>query len=89
MKKEDYLKMLNENEIYKEVLSKTTNSTERRIISAYAEDFIVKFFKDFVGPAQKAIEKDPDVLNKVYSEIEKDLLNTNSGSQDQHNVDTT
>lgn len=88
MKKEDYLKILNENEVYKEVLNRASDSSERRMISAYAEDFIIKFFRDFVSPAQKALEKDPDVLNKVYSEIEKDLLNTNSGSQEQQNVDT-
>lgn len=89
MKKEDYLKILNDNEIYKEVLKKASDKNERRVISAHAEDFIIRFFRDFVDPALNALEKDPDILNKSYSEIEKDLLNTSSGSQETNNVDTT
>jgi hypothetical protein len=89
MKKEDYLKLLNENEVYKEVLKKATDPNEKRVISAHAEDFIIKFFRDFVDPALKALEKDPDILNKAYSEIEKDLINTSSGSQETKNVDST
>jgi hypothetical protein len=80
MKKEDYIKILNENEIYKSVLSQATDSNEKRMISAYAEDFIIKFFRNVVDPAKKILEKDPDALNKAYLEFEKSLIN--SGSQE-------
>lgn len=80
MKKEDYIKILNENEIYKSVLSQAADSNEKRMISAYAEDFIIKFFRNVVDPAKKILEKDPDALNKAYLEFEKSLIN--SGSQE-------
>ena len=82
MKKEDYIKMLNENEVYKSVLGQASDSKERRMISAYAEDFIIKFFREVVDPAKKILEKDPDALNKAYLEFEKSLISNNSGSQE-------
>jgi len=82
MKKEDYIKLLNEDPIYKDMLKKATDPKERRIISAYAEDFIHKFFRDVVEPAKKILENDPDALNKAFLEVQKDLINSNSGSQE-------
>lgn len=80
MKKEDYVKMLQENEVFKAVLKKAPNDTDKRIIKAYAEDFVEVFYEQVFEPFSKAIENDPELLNKVYSEIEKSLIN--SGSQE-------
>ena len=89
MKREDYIKILNENEIYKEVLKQASDPAERRFIKAYTEDFINKFFKNVVEPTKEILEKDPDALNKAILEIEKDLINNNSGSQEDQNAQHT
>lgn len=80
MKKQDYLKMLTENDVFKSVLKKAPNDTEKRLIKAYALDFVESFYDQVFEPFNKAIENDPDLLNKVYSELEKSLIN--SGSQE-------
>ena len=82
MKKEDYIKLLNDDPIYQDLLKKAPDSKEKRIITAYAEDFINKFFRDVVEPAKKILENDPEALNKAFLEVQKDLINSNSGSQE-------
>lgn len=81
MKKEEYIKLLNDDPAYKICLSKATSASEKRIISAYAEDFINKFFREVVEPTKKILEKDPEALNKAYLEVQNDLINNSSGSQ--------
>lgn len=80
MKKEDYVKMLQDNEAFKTVLKRATNDVDRRAIKAYAVDFVESFYDQVFEPFNKAVEKDPDLLNKIYSELEKSLIN--SGSQE-------
>lgn len=78
MKKDDYLKALRQNDVFKSVLSRATSETEKRAIKAYTEDFIVNFYNALVEPLSKAIEKDPELLKKVYEEIENGLINSGS-----------
>lgn len=89
MKREDYIKMLNDNEIYKSVLKQAADPSEKRMISAYAEDFINKFFNNVFEPVSKILENDPDALNKAITEIEKDLISNNSGSQETSDAEHT
>lgn len=85
MKKEDYLKALRGDEVFKKVLSQATSEQERRAIKAYTEDFVINFFNNIVKPINEAMEKDPDLLKKVYDEIENGLINSGSLEQDAAN----
>lgn len=85
MKKEDYLKALRGDEVFKKVLSQATSEQERRAIKAYTEDFVINFFNNIVKPINEAMEKDPDLLKKVYDEIENGLINSGSLGQDAPN----
>jgi hypothetical protein len=84
MKREDYLKALRHDETFKKVLSQATSEQGRRAIKAYTEDFIINFFNIVVDPLGKAMEKDPELIKKVYSEIENGLIN--SGSLEDQNA---
>jgi hypothetical protein len=44
------------------------------VIKAYTEDFLMKMYDNFLGPMMSAIEKDPDVVNKALTEIQKELI---------------
>ena len=85
MKKEDYLKALRTDDAFKKVLLQATSEQERRAIKAYAEDFVINFFNNIVKPINEAMEKDPDLLKKVYDEIENGLINSGSLGQDAAN----
>lgn len=80
MKKEEYLKLLRENDVFKSVLSQSKDDKERRFIRAYAEDFMMTFYNDIFHHVQNALEKDPEALKKAYLEIEKDLINSGSSN---------
>jgi hypothetical protein len=75
MKREDYLKMIRESEEIKSVLSGVTDQKDKRAIKAYTEDFFMRFYDSLLGPIMSELEKDPEVLNKAFSEIEKELIN--------------
>lgn len=77
-KREDYIKELRENEIFKEVLSRASSDVEKRIIKAYAEEFLNVFFDNVVQPISKEIQKDPNVVKNAAAEIEKELINSGS-----------
>jgi hypothetical protein len=78
MKKEDYLKLLRENEVFKAVLSQATSDTERRAIKAYTEDFMVKFFNQVYEPVTQALEKEPEAIKNAYQEISSELITSGS-----------
>lgn len=78
MKKDDYLKALRSDFVFKEVLGRASSEAERRAIKAYTEDFILNFYNTIVDPLKTAMEKDPELLNKVFSEIESGLINSGS-----------
>ena len=80
MTREEYLKTFRDNEDMKNLLSKAPNATEKRLIKAYTEDFLLKFYDNVIAPLSKSIEKEPDVLNKTLVKIEEDLIM--SGSTD-------
>lgn len=80
MTREEYLKMFRDNEDMKNLLSKAPDAAEKRMIKAYAEDFLLKFYDSVIDPLSKAIEKDPDVLNKVLTKEEEDLIMSGSTS---------
>lgn len=78
MKKEEYLKMLRDNEVFRNVLSQSKDDKERRTIKAVAEEFMMTFYDDVFRHVQSALDKDPDALKKAYLEIENDLINSGS-----------
>lgn len=80
MKKEEYLKLLRDNDVFKSVLSQSKDDKERRFIKAYAEEFMATFYNDVFHHIQKELEKDPEALKKAYLEIEKDLINSGSSN---------
>lgn len=89
MKKEDYLKALRADDVFKQVLSQATSEQERRAIKAYTEDFVINFFNSIVKPVSEAMQKDPELLKKVYAEIENGLINSGSLGQDAANEQHT
>lgn len=80
MKKDEMLKMLRDNETYRQVLSLATDDKERQLIKAYTEDFLLKFYRSVAEPAVAARAQDPDILNKTYQKLSEELIN--SGSTD-------
>ena len=78
MTRDEYLKMFRENADMKNLLMKSTDASEKRMIKAYAEDFLLKFYDSVLDPLSKAIEKDPDALNKALTKIEEDLIMSGS-----------
>jgi hypothetical protein len=78
MTRDEYLKMFRENADMKNLLMKSTDASEKRMIKAYAEDFLLKIFDSVIDPLTKVIEKDPDVLNKVLTKEEEDLIMSGS-----------
>jgi len=81
MKKEDYLKQLRENDVFKTVLSKATSDAERRAIKAYTEDFMVKFFNQVYEPISHALQNDPEGIKNAYLEITSELINSGSAEE--------
>lgn len=75
MKREDYLKLIKESEEMKAVLSSVNDAKDKRMVKAYTEDFFMKFYDSMFAPILSELEKDPDALNKAFSEIEKELIN--------------
>lgn len=81
MTRDEYLKMLRENEVFKSVLKMSGSDAEKRAIKAYAEDFMMKFYKDVFEHVDKATKSDPDALKKAFLEIESDLITSGSAEK--------
>jgi uncharacterized protein YjgD (DUF1641 family) len=82
MKKEDFLKQLRGNDVFKELLSRASSDAERRAIKAYTEDFMMNFVSNVLEPAAKELEKDPEAMKKACLEIEKELLKSGGDTAD-------
>lgn len=82
MTREEYLKMLRENEELKSIFSKAPSGNEKRAIKAYTEDFAMKFYENIFDPIMKALEKDPEALNKALSELENELIREETETQE-------
>ena len=78
LKREDYIKSLRENEVFKEILSRASSDAERRMIKAYSEEFLNQFFGNVVEPIASELKKNPDALKNAAQEIEKDLIKSGS-----------
>lgn len=76
--RDDHLKLLHENDIFKTVLSKAASDEERRAIKAYTEHFYMNVFNNLLSPLTTAIQNDPDALKKAFLEIEKELITSGS-----------
>jgi hypothetical protein len=77
MKKEDYIKQLHEDELYKLVVSKASTETEKRAIQAFTEEFMLNFV-DVLEHLRAGIEENPEVFRKTLSELESEPLLTGS-----------
>ena len=75
MKKEEYLNMLRNNTFFQAVLSRATNDDEKSAIKAYTEDFMMKFYKNVFEPMEAVKQSDPDILKKVYTDVENEIVN--------------
>lgn len=75
MKREECIKMLRDDEVFKGVLGQARDDKERRYIKAYAEDFVFKFYDGVYAPIAKLAEEDPEALRKAlvtaYEELSK------------------
>ena len=78
IKRDDYLKGLKENEVFAEVLKRASSDAERRIIQAYAEEFLNVFYDNVVTPISKELQKDPQGLNNAVRIVEEQLINSGS-----------
>jgi hypothetical protein len=78
MTRDDYLKALRENETYKTILSRATSDAERRAISAYTEDFIVRLCASVIEPAMTSLPTDPNDRMKVFQEVSEVLIKSGS-----------
>lgn len=78
MDKNEYLKMLRSNDIFKQVLEKAPNDQERRAIKSYAEQFYMSVFNQLILPLNQSLQKDPAGLKNAFLEIEKELINSGS-----------
>lgn len=77
MKREDCIKQLHDDEVFKLVLSKATSEQERRGIQAFTEEFLLSFV-GVVEELQRQVDADPDAFQKVLSELESQPLVTGS-----------
>jgi hypothetical protein len=78
MKREDYIKQLHENEIFKSVLGRSKDEAERRAIKAYTEDFMMRFYRHVFEPLEKTVQNDPNALKNVLTQMRDDLLKSGS-----------
>lgn len=74
MKKEEYLSLLRNNPMFQTVLSNASSEEEKRAIKAYTEDFMMKFYKNVFEPMEAANLSNPDVLKKVYTDVENEIV---------------
>lgn len=77
MKKEEYIKKLHEDEVFKSVVSKATSDADRRAIQAFTEEFMMSFV-DVLEQLRSTAEADPDALQKILSELDGQPLLTGS-----------
>ena len=78
MDKNEYMKQLHDNEIFKQALSMAKDDAERRIIKAYADDLMVKFYKQVFEPVNEVAKRDPEEAKKILEEVAKDLVKSGS-----------
>jgi hypothetical protein len=78
MTRDEYLKMLRDNETFQQVMKLSSSDAERRAIKAYTEDFMMKFYRDVFEPVEKATKNDPEALKNAYLEFEKELIKSGS-----------
>lgn len=78
MKRDDYLKLLRDNDVYKAVLSQAKDPTEQRFIAAHTENFVMTVYKELFEPVNKLTEKDPDALMKAVHELRQNLIMSSS-----------
>lgn len=69
MKREECIKMLRENEVFKSILQQMKDDKEKRYVKAYAEDFIVKFYDNVFVPLEKAHQNDPEGTRNAFLEV--------------------
>lgn len=73
MKKEDYIKKLRDDETYKDILGRATNSKERMFIQSFTEDFLARI-ASVIEPLREEYQKDPDGFMKKLEEIDKERI---------------
>ena len=69
MKREEYIKLLRNNESFQMILQQSKDEDECRRIKAYAEDFMGKFYDNVYQHFDKAARENPQELLKSLAEI--------------------
>lgn len=80
--KEEVLKQLNEDENYKSILQLSKDDTERAAIAAYTESFVAAMYQNLLGPLGKALESDPNAVNKALLELQESLIKGSGSKSD-------
>ena len=76
--RDDYLRLLRDDETYQKILSRATTDAERRAISAYTEDFLMRIYASIIEPALKSLPQDPEARMKVFQEATDVLIKSGS-----------
>lgn len=63
-----FVNILRENVAYETLLESAKSPEEKRFVKAYTEE-VMKNFQTVYNTLQEAIEKDPDAVRKILSEI--------------------
>lgn len=82
MKREECVKLLRENDVFKSLLQQTKDEKERRYVKAYAEDFVTKFYDNVFAPIEKAFQEDPESVRKAVLEVLQDRASSNDTKND-------
>jgi len=82
MDKKKLIEQLNSHPQFKTVLSLASDEKERRSIKAHTEEFLMRAYDSFYKGIAPALQKDPNTVKNAFLELEKKLINDNSGSVD-------
>jgi hypothetical protein len=74
MKREEYLRLIRNNESIKTILDSARDEAERKAVRAHVEDILLQMFDNMILPLNDQIEKDPEGMAKAWREIEKELI---------------
>jgi hypothetical protein len=78
MKREEYIKLLRDNEDFKAALQRVSSPAERQAIKAYTEDFMMKFYNGVLRPIEEIKKADPEALKNAVLEVDGGLVTSGS-----------
>jgi hypothetical protein len=73
IKREDFVKALHEDLVFKATVDAAKTETEKRFVMAFSEEFLMSFI-DVLSPISEEIDRDPEEFRRRLLEIDEDLL---------------